>query len=219
MINNQTLRFLSDLSENNDRDWFHKNKKRYDEAKKDVENFAGELLVRLAKLNKGLSGLKPKDCMFRIFRDVRFSSNKEPYKTHFGVVLSEGGRKSKLAGFYIQIDPAQSFIAGGCWMPEAADLKKIRQEIDYNLPQLKKILNSKSFKNEFGEMEDNRLKSVPRGYDKENPAIDYLRLTSFVVVKQLPKKVITGGALMDSCVKSYKTMLPFMDFLNAPLKD
>jgi uncharacterized protein (TIGR02453 family) len=219
MISKQTIKFLADLSANNNKEWFHENKDSYDAAKNNVESFAGTLIEKILKLNKDLSGLEPKDCIFRIFRDVRFSKNKEPYKTHFGVVISEGGRKSNLAGFYIQIDPSQSFIAGGCWMPEGADLKKIRQEIDYNFQRFSKILNSLNFKREFGELEDNRLKTVPQGYDKDNPAIDLLRLKSFVVVKQLPKKLITSDDLVSECVKSYKTMLPLIDFLNAPLKD
>jgi len=218
MIQKHTLGFLRKLKNNNSRDWFHANKDLYNAAKENINDFTIQLIDELKKQNKNLSGLVPKDCVFRIFRDVRFSKNKDPYKTNFGVVISEGGRKSPLAAFYIQIEPKSSFIAGGCWMPDGATLKKIRQEIDYNYKDFKKIINSKKFKEMFGELADNRLKTTPKGYDKTNPAIDHLRLTSFVVTANLSDNVIADKDLIKECANTYKAMSPLLEFLNVAIR-
>ena len=199
MIKKETIGFLKKLKQNNSRDWFKNNKDIYDAAKEDINDLTIQLIDELKKQNKKLTGLAPKDCVFRIFRDVRFSKNKDPYKTNFGVVISEGGRKSPLAAFYIQIEPKSSFIAGGCWMPDGPTLKNIRQEIDYNYKDFKKVINSKKFKDTFGELADNRLKTTPKGYDKSNPAIDHLRLTSYEDTTKLPDSVITNKNLVKEC--------------------
>ncbi|MBK8413382.1 MAG: DUF2461 domain-containing protein [Bacteroidetes bacterium] len=138
MITKRTLDFLKALKKNNNREWFDVNRSKYEEAKADFEKFVETLLPLLSKENSKLKDLKVKDCVFRIYRDVRFSKNKDPYKTNFGAYFVEGGKKSSKAGYYIQIEPGNSFLAGGCWMPEAPVLKAIRQEIDYNLKDFEK---------------------------------------------------------------------------------
>jgi uncharacterized protein (TIGR02453 family) len=179
MISQSTLTFLRDIKKNNNREWFLENHARYLAAKDDFESVVDKLIKELAKVNPPLARLKVKDCVFRIYRDVRFSKNKTPYKTNFGAYFAEGGKKSVKAGFYIQLEPGASFAAGGSWMPEAAELKKIRQEIDYNHDDLIKLLKKPSFKKMF-ELADYKIKTSPKGYDISNPAIDHLRQTSFV---------------------------------------
>ena len=217
MLQQTTLDFLKSLKKNNDREWFEKNRGKYESAKKDFEEFVNNLIRELAKINPALGTLKVKDCVFRIYRDVRFSKNKAPYKTNMGAYFVEGGKKSDKAGFYIQLEPGNGFIAGGCWMPQAPALKAIRQEIDYNLNDFEKILKDKSFKKLFGEMSDSRLNTTPKGYDSSNPAIDHLRQTSFIVEMQLDDKLFTSKSLVKKCADVYDTMRPFLKFLNTAM--
>ncbi|MBK8876689.1 MAG: DUF2461 domain-containing protein [Bacteroidetes bacterium] len=214
MITKRTLDFLKALKKNNNREWFDVNRSKYEEAKADFEKFVETLLPLLSKENSKLKDLKVKDCVFRIYRDVRFSKNKDPDKTNCGAYFVEGGKKSSKAGYYIQIEPGNSFLAGGCWMPEAPVLKAIRQEIDYNLKDFEKIVKGKVFKSRFGEMTDARLKTTPKGYDAENPAINYLRQTSFTVMASIKDKDLSGAAFTKEAAKAYKEMLPFLKFLN-----
>lgn len=214
MIQQSTFNFLKALKKNNDRIWFDRNKDKYLDAKADFESFVSDLLKGLVKVNPAYNNLAVKDCVFRIYRDVRFSKNKDPYKTNMGAYFVEGGKKSSKAGFYVQVAPGNCFIGGGCWMPGGPELKAIRQEIDYNLVPFKKILNTTSFKKTFGELEDYKLKTTPKGYEKENPAIEYLRNTSFVVSVALNEKDFTSKGAVKKCVDTYKTMYPFLKFLN-----
>ena len=209
--------FLKSLKRNNDREWFEKNRGKYENAKEDFEQFVSALIKELSKINPALGSLKAKDCVFRIYRDVRFSKNKAPYKTNMGAYFVEGGKKSEKAGFYIQAEPGNGFIAGGCWMPQAPALKAIRQEIDYNLPDFEKILKDKSFKKLFGELSDSRLKTTPKGYESTNPAISHLRQTSFITEMALDDKTFTSKTLVKKCAEVYKTMSPFLKFLNTAM--
>src|SRR6185436_17723592 len=152
MIQPTTLNFLKALKKNNNKEWFDKNKDKYLAAKENVEGFVDELIKSISTFDKGLMGLRAKDCVFRIYRDVRFAKDKRPYKTNLGASISAGGKKAEVAGYYIHIEPGKSLIAGGRWMPSSDHLKKIRQEIDYNGKKIKKILNDENFKKEFGEL-------------------------------------------------------------------
>jgi uncharacterized protein (TIGR02453 family) len=217
MVSTSTINFLKALRKNNNREWFAKNKQSYLDAKQDFDAFVEKLIRQFATADKTLAGLKPADCVFRIYRDVRFSKNKDPYKTNLGAAIGPGGRKSPEAGFYIQIEPGNSFVAGGCWMPDAPTLKKIRQEIDYNLEDFKAIVHQKSFKKLFGELSDCKLKTTPKGYPADHPGIDYLKQTSFIVEMPLDDKELTKSSLIKTVFTSYKTMTPFIRFLNTAM--
>ncbi len=217
MLQQPTLDFLKALKKNNNREWFEKNRGKYDLAKDDFEQFVGELIKELAKINPALGSLKPKDCVFRIYRDVRFSKNKVPYKNNMGAYFVEGGKKSEKAGFYIQSEPGNGFIGGGCWMPQGPVLKAIRQEIDYNLVDFEKIIKDKKFKKLFGELSDTRLKTNPKGYDASNPAISHLRQTSFITDIQLDDKTFINKNLVKKCTDIYAAMMPFLKFLNTAM--
>jgi uncharacterized protein (TIGR02453 family) len=177
--------------------------------------FVGEVLGRMKKIDTSLTDLEPKQCVFRINRDVRFSKNKDPYKTNMGASFSKGGKKVQCAGYYFHLEPGASFIGGGFWMPMAPELNKIRQEIDYNAEAFNKIINKKKFKASFGSLsESEKLTRPPKGYEADNPAIELLKLKSFVVMTAVKDSELTGKALANKVVDHFESMMPLIDFLN-----
>lgn len=214
MVKPDTLQFLRELTENNNRPWFEDNKKRYEAAKNDVEALVGEVLVGCSVFEPTLAELKAKQCVFRIYRDVRFSKNKDPYKNNMGAWFNKGGKKAPFAGYYLHIQPGSSFLAGGLYMPESKILKNIRQEIDYNADEFKAILNNPKFKKVFGGLDDHKLKTTPKGYDKENPEIELLRHTSFVVSHKVSDEELLDTKFAQKAVEVFKTLHPFNTFLN-----
>jgi len=221
MLQKHTIKFLKDLKNNNDRLWFEAHRDEFEKAKIDFELFVEKTISVLGKTNPALANLVAKECIFRIYRDVRFSKNKDPYKAHFSASLKEGGKKSTLCGVYIHIEPGGewgSFIGGGFWHPEAAHLKKIRQEIEYNHLEFFKIIENKKFKTMFGELvQEHKLKRLPKGLEPGHPAEEFLKLNSFLVTHPIETKDITSAQLLKSISESYKTMLPLLNFLNRAL--
>lgn len=218
VIEKATFDFLKALKKNNDRQWFDKNKTKYETAKKNFEDFVAELIIQCAKHNKKLEGLDAKKCIFRIYRDVRFSKDKSPYKINFGAAINAGGRKGEGFDFYLQIGPGISFMGGGAWQPEADKLKKIRQEIDYNAADFKKILNDKKFKNFYGDlMQDHKLVNPPKGYDKAHPEIELLKLNSFVAGYNFDDKLVLEKDFIKKCTEGYRLLMPFNHFLNTAI--
>ena len=219
-IDKSTIQFLEDLTKNNNREWFQENKPRYDTARKNYLSFLDELLESMEPFEPIAHGQKGKDLVFRIYRDVRFSNDKRPYKDHFGAYVAEGGRKSILPGYYLHLAANNnSFVAGGLWMPPADYLKAVRQEIDYNMDGLERIIQAPDFKERFGNIQGEQLKTTPKGYDKENPAIEYLRFKSWNAVMPLPDKVVLSKDFMNVVLEAFKAVKPFNDFLTEPLKD
>ena len=216
MLKSTTLKFLTDLKKNNNREWFAINKARYDAAKSDFHQFIASLILKASKTYPALSTLEVKDCVFRIYRDVRFSKIKVPYKVNFSAQLKEGGKKSGKCGFYIHIEPAgnASFIAGGYWMPEAPVLKKLRQEVEYNTADFKAILNNKTFKKWYPALEEHKLKKAPRGVDPTHPDIELLKYNSYVVTHPINTKDLTDKSLEKTLLKGLEVIKPFLDFLN-----
>src|SRR3546814_892993 len=173
MLKNKTFSFLRQLAENNNRDWFAANKSIYLDARADTEMFTASLIGEASRFDPTLAGLAPKDCLFRIYRDTRFSKDKTPYKTHMGLWLCPEGRNANGPGYYLHIAPGGSFLAGGYWMPEATHLKAIRQEIDYNSGELKRIINAPSFRKLYKGLDtEHSLKTAPQGYPKDHPEIE-----------------------------------------------
>lgn len=221
MFQPATIKFLKDLKKNNQKPWFEKNKPVYLDAKADFESFVGLLLQELTKFNSELSSLQIKDCVFRIYRDVRFSKNKEPYKPNMGAFMNPGGKKINKAGFYFHLEPGQSFIAGGLYMPEPEALAKVRQEIDYNFAGWKKITGTAAFKKQFtkGVEGIETLSRPPKGYEADNPAIDYLKMKSFIVSRPLPDSSLSSKTLLKELMQTYKAMKPMIDFLNTAISE
>jgi uncharacterized protein (TIGR02453 family) len=212
-----TVKFLQDLAANNNKPWFDENRKEYEKAKTDFEGIVSRLMKQMVPLEPALEGQREKDAIFRIFRDVRFSKDKTPYKAHFGAFISRGGRKYAGAGYYIHVEPGKSFAGGGLWMPEAALLKAVRQEIDYNFDEFKGIVEEKKFKKIFRQLNGEQLRTLPQGYTADNPAIDYLKMKSFTVGHELSDKDIAGENFEKSVVEVFSAMKSFIDFLNRSL--
>ncbi|MBS1763577.1 MAG: DUF2461 domain-containing protein [Bacteroidetes bacterium] len=214
MLNKTTISFLKSLSRNNNRDWFEAHRAQYLEAKTDFENFVTALIETLSKTEPRYKNLEAKKCIFRIYRDVRFSKDKSPYKTHLAAYFNPAAKQQEQAGLYIHISPGGSFIGGGRFMPDAAALRKIRQEIDYNTDQFKKILSDKNFKKQFKELENYKLKKAPRDYPKDHPHIELLKYTGFIVSKPLTDDAVTGKQLLKEINTAFVAMKPLLDFLN-----
>lgn len=216
-ITKPTLQFLNELKKNNNRDWFNENKPRYEEAKIDFEQFIDELIQSIAKFDPSITHQTAKNCVFRIYRDVRFSKDKSPYKTNFGAHITPAKKKSELhsvAGYYIHLEPGQSMLAGGAYLPKGDWLKAIRAEIDENAGELKKILSSKSFKKYFGEMEGDKLKTSPRDYPADHLEIELLRYKSFLATHQLNDEQLLADDLLNHCTDVFKALYPFDLYLN-----
>lgn len=214
------LNFLNALKKNNTREWFEKHKADYLEAKAEFEAFIDELLKGIRKFDKEISpDLQAKDCVFRIYKDVRFSKDKSPYKTNMGASMNPGGRKSLVAGYYFHLEPGGSFLAGGVYMPEPAMLQAIRQEIDYNPGPLNKILKSAAFKTYFkGLDEDDKLKTMPKGFDKAHPQAELLKNKHFVVSHYFSDKELLDKKLVQETLAGFKAMLPLLLYLRAATK-
>lgn len=219
MIRPETMKFLKDIKRNNNKEWFHKNKERYQPARENFLEFITGVLDRLKLHDNDISTIEPSKCLFRINRDIRFSKNKNPYKTNFGANPSKGGRKVYRAGYYFHLEPGMSFLAGGIWMPEGEDLAKIRQEIDYCLPEFKGIIGDKKFKSKFGALDrEAELTRPPKGYEADNPAIDFLKLKSFTITAPLTDAQVMSGQLTKITVEHFKIMIPFIQFLNRAIE-
>ena len=209
-----TFKFLQALSKNNDRTWFEKNKSTYLEAKEHFETFVGKFLDELIKFNPSLAGLNPKKLPFRIYRDVRFSKDKSPYKTNMGAGFSPNGKLVQEPGYYLHIQAGGSFVAGGIYMPDPANLSKIRQEIDYNGAMLEKILKDKKFKKWFKGFSDfDKLKTVPKGYAKDHPRLDWLKHKTFIVSHAFTDAQVKDKKFLKQLVEAAKAMKPLNDFL------
>lgn len=214
MIQKSTFDFLNKLKKNNNKEWFDKNRSTYEIAKKDFQAFVDELILSISKFDPAVKHLEAKKCVFRINRDIRFSKDKTPYKTNFGASISPGGKGSFTAGYYVHLEPNAIFLAGGMWQPEPPLLNAIRQEIDYNAGEFKKIINHKDFKKYFGGLSDeDKLKTVPKGYDKAHPEIEILKNKSFIVVHNLKDNNVLSKDALKYCTAVFKAMHPLNLFL------
>lgn len=212
------LVFLKELSQNNNKQWFELNRNRYDLIKQEWLTKTTEFIDIITSVDPTIGNLEAKNCLFRINRDVRFSKEKSPYKTNISAYMARGGKRSIFAGYYIHIDPVESFLAAGIWMPQPTELFKIRQEIDYHFEDFRKIVESDNFMKNFQFMESQKLKSVPKGFDKENSAAEYLKLKGFAVVQKITTEQLNSKALNEIVLKSIKTLKPYNDFLNKAIE-
>ena len=218
MIEQSTLNFLKELEKNNNRDWFQANKRSFEAAQDNVTALAGYLIGEIGKFDPAVAGLDPKGCIFRIYRDIRFSKDKSPYKTNLGAYISPGGRKSMQPGYYIHIQPGQCFIAAGKHMPDAAELLKIRTAINTNPNEFLGIVERRSFRERFGVLHGNRLSRPPKGFSEDSPVIEYLKLKSFTVYSDYKNnKLITSADFPKQVVKDFKAMFPLVYYLRRVL--
>lgn len=211
----QTLRFLSGLKKNNNKEWFEKNRSLYEAIRSAYVEVIGAIINEISHFDASVAQLDPKKCLFRINRDIRFSSNKAPYKINIGAAMAKGGKNAPSAGYYVHVQPGESFTGGGIWMPEAVQLSKIRQEIDYNFMEFRKIVNAASFRKNFGDLDqEEKLARPPKNYTPENPAIEYLKLKSFVAGSPLSDDDVLSRNFVKKVISKFKEMYPFINFLN-----
>lgn len=213
----KVLEFLTDLSANNNREWYNANKKRYEESREKILFLTDVVINEIRKFDSEIPALSPKDCVFRIFRDVRFSNDKRPYKTNFGAFIAKGGRKSMHAGYYFHIDPTGSFAGGGVYMPPAEPLKAIRNYMAENGGEFMEIINNKNFRKIYPIMFDDKLKTVPKGFPKDHEFIDLIKYKSFVFSSEISKTEIASDNLIHKIVDSFRELYPVNRFLNDAL--
>ncbi len=211
---NLIIDFLIDLQFNNNRNWFKENNERYLKAKGEFEQFIDLLIPELKQLDDSIDISSSKESIFRIFRDVRFSKNKEPYKTNFGAFLAKGGRKSSYAGYYIHIEPDRSFVGGGIYMPEPRILHSIRTEVYENIEEFKRIINNQNFKKYYSEIYGDKLKMSPKGFPKNFPDIDLLKYKHYAVTYTVNNSFWSGKEVIETLMDVFRAQYPFNQFLN-----
>lgn len=210
------LRFLDELKINNNREWFAENKTWYDQVRAEFEFLSKDLILEISKFDEDIKHVEVKDCVFRIYKDIRFSHDKTPYKTHFGVfVASAGGRKSQRGGYYLHLDPAGCFVAVGVWSPEPALLKALRQSVYDNIDELNGIRNNPNFSRYFNTFfDEDKLKTVPKGFPKDFPDAELLKLKHYMVEYKLEDALREKEDFVQQVAEIAKQAYPLNRFLN-----
>ena len=214
------FKFLAALQTHNTKAWFDAHRAEYDAAKQLVEGLIENVIDDFRAI-EDFEDLKPKDCLFRINRDVRFSADKSPYKINFGASLAKGGKHSRRMPYYIHLQPGnQSPLAGGLYMPTPEQIGKVRAAIAADSRPLRKILRGKAFVDAFGVMTDEtegRLKTAPKGYSRDHPDIDLLQFKAWAVMQPLTDTAALSPDLLAHTLQTFKALKPLNDWLNAVL--
>jgi len=214
MISKRTFDFLAALKDNNNREWFQANKDWYEASKKDFESFVSSLISEINRFHPEIGPIEPKSAVFRIYRDVRFSKDKSPYKTNMGAHVVEGGKKSGNAGYYFHLEPGGSFLAGGAHMPPPDKLKALRKEIYNNIDEFLEIIKDRTFHQYFGDIMDEKLVNPPKGFPPDFRYVELLKHKGYTVWKHLPDDLVPGPNLLKELGKGFRIMKPFIDFIN-----
>ncbi|HMJ47213.1 MAG TPA: DUF2461 domain-containing protein [Ferruginibacter sp.] len=220
MLQKSTLDYLKALKNNNNKPWFEKHRPDFENAKNDFNKMVEGLIAGIGKFDPQVASLTAKETMFRQNRDIRFSKDKRPYKHHMGTYINPGGKKINTPGYYFHLEPGKSIVAGGLYEPEPHMLAKVRQEIDYNLPELNKILEARDFKKYFpgGLNKDDILKRPPKGYENDNPAIAMLKLKSFTVSGHITDEALYSPSIKQILLKNFKSLQPLLAFLQRAIE-
>ena len=208
MLQKSTLEFLTQLKENNNREWFTENKKRFDSEQKTTKTFFTQILTNLEKIDS-----IEKMQMHRIYRDIRFSKDKTPYKNHFSVSFDRT-KPLLRGGMYLHIENDASFVGGGFWEPNNEDLFRIRKEIELDASDLKEIITDKTFVSYFGTLEGEELKTAPKGFDKTHPDIELIRKKQFVIRRKFSNKEVLAPNFQEEVLATFKAMRPFFDYMS-----
>jgi uncharacterized protein (TIGR02453 family) len=214
MISNNILEFLKALKNNNNRNWFAENKKWYQNSREEFEVYVNFLIGEIQQFDNDIRFLTAKDFIFRIYRDIRFSRDKSPYKTNFGAFFVKGGRKSGNAGYYLHIEPGNCFLAGGIYMPSSYILKIIRKEIYENIEEFKSIITDKKFIHHFKEISGEKLKASPHGYSGDFPEMELLKHKSYTAIKSIPDNFILNENFNEEVIRVFKAIYPLINFIN-----
>ncbi|MDX9903880.1 MAG: DUF2461 domain-containing protein [Bacteroidales bacterium] len=216
-IEQSTIEFLYDLSRHNDRLWFAENRPRYEKARENYALFVQAVIDETVGFDPILKGLEAKSCMFRINRDTRFSRDKSVYKINFGAFIVRGGKKNgdKFPGYYLHIEPGASFVAGGAYIPPTPWLGAIRDRISESGEELTAIINSREYTKYFSGLEGERLKIPPRGYSKEDPHIELIKMKSFLAERQFTDDEVVALVFFEVVTGAFRAIKPLSDFLNS----
>jgi len=215
----EILQFLKELDVNNQRDWFDVNRNRYEKTRKDFIDLTAWLIDEIRKFDSEIPLLQPKDCMFRIFRDVRFSNDKRPYKANYGSYIARGGRKFGFAGYYLHLQPGECFLSGGVYMPPAEHLQAIRQEIYYHPEEYLKLLTSEPLHSIFNQYYFDALKTAPKGYPKDWEHLDLIKNRSYAFGHPLTEGEILAADFPEKCIQYFKMIYPMNRFLNRAIDE
>jgi uncharacterized protein (TIGR02453 family) len=215
----KSFSFLRLLQKNNNREWFNSNKELYIGAKEEFERIIELIIHEIGSFDKDITGLVAKDCIFRIFRDVRFSHDKSPYKTNFGAWLAKGGKKSLYAGYYLHIEPNESMTAGGIYMPPMPVLKAVRNEIYHHIDEFREIISAGDFVKRFGGFSGGKLKTAPQGFPKDFADMEILKYKDYTVVESRTDRDMMKDSVLSELKESYRKMLPLNKFLNEAIKE
>lgn len=214
MLKKATFDFLRLLKENNNREWFALNKYLYEDAKVDLFALITKLTKEFSAIDSYfLADTPAKKCLLRIYRDVRFSTNKAPYKLNYGLAFDVKGYGPRTPSYYIHLEPGNCFFGVGFWMPESAVLKDIRTEIDYSADEFLSIINAEKFSNLFSLAKEDTLKKAPKGYEIDNPMIEFLKLKSFIAILPLQEKDFYKENIVEKLIDAFATVQPFVVFL------
>ncbi|HRG39096.1 MAG TPA: DUF2461 domain-containing protein [Bacteroidia bacterium] len=211
-ISSSSFEFLKQLQKNNNRDWFAKHKDRYEQELVQIVNFADDLLERMNKHDQ-IENESGKKCLFRIYRDTRFSKDKTPYKNHWSGNLRRATKKRR-GSYYFHIEPGKSFLGGGFWNPEPADLKRIRDEIAYDASEFHKVFNNKTFKSTFGKLKGEQVQTTPKGFDSKHPEIELLRHKQFILIREFTDKEVMDANFVKEVNETFKRMRPFLNLMS-----
>lgn len=213
------FRFLKDLAANNNREWFNKHRDEYETARTEFENFLSVVIARISLFDESIRGVQPKDCTYRIYRDTRFSSDKTPYKNHFGGYINAKGKKSYHCGYYIHIQPGSCMLAGGSLCLPSPILKALRQSIYDNIDEYRSIVEDAEFKKYFPIVGEDWLKTAPKGFPKDFKYIDYLKPREFVCSYNVPDEFFLAPAVLDKTEETFRQFKRFADFINYTIDD
>lgn len=223
MIKQSTLDFLTKLSLNNSRDWLAQNKKTYETSKDDILTLTEELIDSFSYIDRTFSKsfLDPKKCMTRINRDLRFTKFKIPYKTDYYIILNKNGKSSSSAFYFLHIEPENCFVGGGVHNPESPELRKIRHAINYDFDKFLTIVQDKTFQKTFpsGIHSYGVLKKIPREFEKENPASEFLKMKGFYTMEKITDHEITLKETFEKINLCFKTTKPLVDYLNQVIEN
>jgi uncharacterized protein (TIGR02453 family) len=210
----QILDFLKDLEANNTREWFDQNRDRYDVTRKKFLGVAAIMINEIRQFDEEIPALMPKDCVFRIFRDVRFSNDKRPFKSNYGCFIARGGRKSGFAGYYFHIQPGECFLSGGIYMPPPEHLQAIRQEIYYHPEKYIDIIENKEFKSIFTLDYYDKLKTAPKGYPKDWEHIELIKNRNYAVGHKVNEEELSDPDFLYKAIELFKIIYPLNRYLN-----